>query len=182
MYSLRHMVIFLSESHLAGCSWLKMTMAQNHRFNNKENQPTNVLAIENAAAPNRSASRNDECRTCGSSDHISNRCTKQKTRCFQFDKDGKCEYAERCKFRHLQVDEVLSVGDYQSLEKVTEESWRDQQDGADEEDPGNGDAMEEFEDSMQSDTAAAIIDGDESKDDFDLDYGFEELEDTSEDD
>ena len=160
--------------------------ARSHnRFNSKALLPADVLAIDSpagAANPNRSASKSNECRTCGSSDHISNRCTKQKTRCFQFDKDGKCEYDERCKFRHLQVDEVLTVGDFQSLEDVTEENWREQQDDADDQDPGKADAVRDYENSLQQeDTMAAITDGEESNEEFDLDYGFEELEDSTSD-
>ena len=160
--------------------------ARSHnRFNSKALLPADVLAIDSpagAANPNRSASQSNECRTCGSKDHISNRCTNQKTRCFQFDKDGKCEYDERCKFRHLQVDEVLTVGDFQSLEDVTEENWREQQDDADDQDPGKADAVKDYENSLQQeDTMAAITDGEESNEEYDLDYGFEELEDSTSD-
>ena len=129
----------------------------NVRFASKAILPADVLAINGDASPNRSASKSTDCRTCGSSDHISNRCSSQKIRCFQFVKDGKCEYDARCKFRYLQVDEVLSVRDYQSLEEVSGEIWREQQD---DQDPGKSAAEKDYELSLQQDTAAAITDDD----------------------
>ena len=74
------------------------------------------------------------------------------------------------------------MGDYKSLEEVTEENWRKQQAEAEVEDPGKADAVKNYENSMQQDTAAVITDGEESEEDYVLDYGFEDLEDSSSDD
>ena len=74
------------------------------------------------------------------------------------------------------------MGDYQALEEVTEENWREQQTEDETEDPEKADAVRDYENSMQQDSTAVITDGEESGEDYDLDYGFEDLVDSSSDD
>jgi len=50
-----------------------------------------------------------ECETCHSKDHVSNKCPQQKIVCNNYKNFKTCSYGDKCRFRHLEADDVLIV-------------------------------------------------------------------------